>query len=158
MKKIPITILIILFFFISCKRGIETNSDLKKAKSEVFLRDEIDSYLHLTNYYYQKEDSYELLPYSLKMIKSGEKIGYSDYFESYLRISFKGEYDINDIIKLDKPEQDYLLYILNQGSSNRDDICKEILIEYYKNGIVVNKNLFKSDSIYNSLGHFENNR
>lgn len=153
--KIYITIIVILlYFFSSCKKTIETEQDLKIAKSEVFLQEDIDAYLHLTNYY-EKEDSYELLPYSLKMIKSDEKLGYSDYFESYLRISFEGLYDVNDIAKLDKPEQKYLLYILNQGALNRDNICKKILIEYYKNGICVEKNLFKSDSIYKTLGYYD---
>lgn len=159
MKNLYRNFLIPLCFFCSScdPRNIDNEKELNAAKADVMLNGDDISYMQLTNYY-DKEDNYQdILPYSIKMMKT-DSIGYSDFYHAYLKISFNNKFDINNILKLDKQERDFLILILNKGAISGDPECKEILAEYFKKGIVVEKNISKADSIYKSLGYFNNKK
>jgi len=51
------------------------------------------------------------------------------------------------IVKLDKPERDFLFNILNKGALLGDEYCRSYLYYYFKNGIVVKKDSLKADSL-----------
>lgn len=148
--------ILISFLFLSCNdRNISNERDLIKVKSDVMNNGDFVSYIKLTNYYDGEDNYYEILPYSLKMMYS-EKIGYDEFFTTYLKIKFNNKFNKDDILKVEKSERDFLLYILNKGALADDAGCKNVLIDYYKRGIGVEKNLFKSDSIYKSFHYYEN--
>lgn len=154
MKNIK-KIIIIIFYVVltSCgDRNINDEEDLIKCKSEVINSGDLTSYFKLLNHYDKDTNYYEILPYSLKMLEH-DQIAYGDFFTTYLRIKFKNEFDRNNISQLNKSEADFLLYILNKGALSDDTTCKEILAYYYKNGIGVDKNIQKSDSIIISSGY-----
>jgi hypothetical protein len=107
----------------------------------------------LTSYYQDEKESYqELLPYSLKMIKRSN-VGYYDFYHNYLTIVFNNRFNHENILKLEKPERDYLFFMLEKGALKNESPCQDVLIEYYLRGIVVEKNIKKADSIYKSLGY-----
>lgn len=144
MKKIGIlTILICL----SCgDRNIIDNEDLTQSKLEVIESGDVTSYIKLTNFYDQEENYYELLPYSLRMIKL-EKTGYHDFFDTYLKIKFGNELVYDSVQKLDKEEQIFLIHILTKGALNDDFECRKILADFYMKGIVVAKDSIIADSL-----------
>lgn len=152
-NKITIFLILLCFLSISCgDRNIKAESDLIKCKSDVMIDSDHVSYIKLTNYYERDDNYYEILPYSLKMMEEA-KTGYDDFFTTYLKIKFANEFDRDNILKLEKPERDFLLYILHEGALADDISCKDVLIDYYKRGVGVEKNMFKSDSIYKSAGY-----
>ena len=152
-NKIKFLALVIGFIFSSCgDRNINDEEDLIKCKSEVMISGDLTSYVKLLNYFDEDTNYYEILPYSLKMLEH-DQIAYGDFFTTYLRIKFKNEFDSNNISLLNKSEADFLLFILNKGALSNDTTCKKILTYYYKNGIGMEKNIQKSDSIIISSGY-----
>ena len=144
MKKIGILPILIC---LSCgDRNIIDNEDLKQSKLEVIESGDVTSYIKLTNFYDQEENYYELLPYSLRMIKLKET-GYHDFFDTYLKIKFGNELVYDSVQKLDKEEQIFLIHILTKGALNDDFECRKILADFYKKGIVVAKDSIIADSL-----------
>lgn len=148
--------LIITVFFlalVSCNtRNIKNSKELVTNQLDVFKNEDLVSYIRLYNYYDNDSSYYNLLPYSLHMLKKSE-IGHFDFFSNYLKISFNNEYNPKDILKLDKPEMDFLIYVLQLGAIKEDFNCRKVLSDYYRNGIVVEKNIIAADSIYKKLGY-----
>lgn len=143
MKKMGM--LSLLFCVLSCRdRTILDNVDLSQSKIEVIRQGDVSSYLRLTNFYDKENNYYEILPYSLKMMGSN-KIGYGDFFKTYMKIKFNDT--LNNIQKLDKEEQDFLIYILKKGVVNDDFECRNLLSEFYRKGIGVKKDTRKADSL-----------
>lgn len=137
----------IFFTLISCfDRNISNEKELEDCKRDVMLNSDLTSYSKLLNYFDKENNYYERLPYILKIAEI-EKGFNDDFFVTYLKIKFDNKFDKNNIEKLKKPEKDFLIYLLVEGALNGDDGCKDFLIYYYKNGIVVEKNIEKADSI-----------
>lgn len=92
----------------------------------------------------------ELLAYSLK-IKEVYPNAYYDIFSNFLRINNDGNFNPNDILKLAKPEQDLLVYYLEEGAKKEQYYCIDVLAKFYEEGIYFDKNLKKSDSLTNII-------
>ncbi len=141
--------LIFFFTIVSCgERAINDVDEVSQSKREVILSGDVTSYIKLTNYYDQNDNYFEILPYSLK-IMDNDKVGYEDFFETYLKIKFNDTLDYNNIKRLDEEEQNFLIYILNKGALNNSYRCREILSDFYDKGIGVKKDMVKSDSLIN---------
>jgi len=100
----------------------------------------------------------EQLPYDLIMCKANYGYACYRFYENYLKINNSGKFNKLSISKLDKPEQEFLLYILNKGAMLGDEYSQKYLYYYYKNGIVVKKDSLKADSISKLFpeGFFDN--
>ena len=134
----------------------DRNEDPPEAKENVMKTGELDSYMAITNYF-DKENNYsETMPYALKMQNLG--IGHYDFYRSHLMVPFDNKFDIKNILKMEIPEREFLIYILHKGAKNDDSSCKEVLIQYYKNGWGVTRNIKKADSLYKSLGILKINK
>ena len=108
-------------------RGITSEKELLLDKKNLIYNNDVDSYLKLENYYDEhSSDYYDLFPHSLKAMKENG-IGYSDFFKTYLRISFKNSYDLKNISKLSIKEREFLVEILVEGSKSGDFVCDSIL-------------------------------
>lgn len=150
MKK-TIIILSVTILILSCKT--DGNEEINIAKTQVIENNDLESYMALTNYFDTDKNYFEIIPYSLKMQKAG--IGHYDFFKTYLKIAFDNEFESENIIRLEKPERDFLIHILFKGAKTDDPSCKEVLIEYYRNGWGVSKNLNTADSIYKTFEYPE---
>lgn len=147
MKKMGM--LSLLFCVLSCRdKTISDNGDLSQSKIEVIRQGDVSSYLRLTNFYDKENNYYEILPYSLKMMGSN-KIGYGDFFKTYMKIKFNDTLNYYNIQKLDKEEQDFLIHILKKGVVNDDFECRNLLSEFYRKGIGVKEDTRKADSLLN---------
>lgn len=152
-------IIIILFAITTtnCKKNSENtniNSKINSLEKKIMLSGDIDSYMELTNYYDDSITYQNLLPYSLKTIKESKE-GYFDFYYIYLKISFNDKFDVKNITKFEKVEQDYLISFLKNGATNDDNFCKETLIYYYIHGIALQKDLQKADSIYQTFHYYD---
>ncbi|WKW46713.1 hypothetical protein P3875_01175 [Myroides sp. JBRI-B21084] len=142
-----IFVLTLFLTILSCKeRSISENSVLSHNKVEVFKNNDLTAYIKLTNYYDTDDNYFEILPHSLKIMDS-DKVGYEDFFETYLKIKFNDTLNYNYIEKLDKEEQNFLIYLLNKGAVNNSYRCRKILADYYRKGISVKMNTIKADSL-----------
>lgn len=141
---------VVLIFLILCCCSKNTSNKIQILKDEVINNADLTSYTILSNHLEDENNYQDLLPYSLK-IKNTNKVGCYDFYINYIKIAINSKFEINNILKLEKPEQDFLIYILNKGALSDETRCKETLIEYYNNGVVVEKNLSKADSIYKSF-------
>lgn len=148
MRKNRFLFMLCLIMFCSCD---QRNENVQEAKENVMKNSELDSYLALTNHFDKKNNYYEIMPYALKMQKQG--IGQYEFYHSYLTITFDNKFDIKNILKLEKAEIAFLIYLLDKGAKAEDVSCREVLIQYYKNGWGVTKDVRKADSIYKSLGY-----
>lgn len=126
---------------------------LKMKSNVIYKKNDYISYSFLLNKFNNSNNYYELLPYVLKVSLKDKNYQESHrIYECYLRIMFDGKFDVNDIVKLEKPEIDYLLFILKKSAKAGDLFSKETLAVYYKKGLGVEKNLQKSDSIILTMG------
>ena len=143
-------LIIILFLISSCSRRTHLNdSELEEAKRAVVISHDVTSYVDLEFYYTDQcpELYMEQLPYDLIMCKANVGSSCYNFYVNYLIVCNSGKFDKASISKLNKPEQDFLLYILNKGALLGNDHCRNYLYYYYKNGIVVRKDSLKADSI-----------
>ena len=126
-----------------------SDSELEDAKNRVFINKDYVAYDELSMHYSDQKDYYNELPFSLMMIKSNNKYdhGYYEFFYTYMMISNSNKFDLNHINKFEKPERDYLIFLLNKGAKKESYSSREALNYYYKNGIGVEKNLKKADSL-----------
>ncbi|MBK8080557.1 MAG: hypothetical protein IPK25_09890 [Saprospiraceae bacterium] len=119
-------------------------------------KDELE-YVHLTNHYNEEHNFQDLLPYSLKMSNSTEIANYY-FFETYMGIRITKNYKMEDFGNLDKPERDFLLYMLEKGAKAGDSFSAEKLIYFYRHGIGVDINVNKADSLHKLLIHLKKNQ
>jgi len=146
--KRNILFLVLFILTSSCIRKRIRDDEVNNAKREVVKTQSVEAYFDLGEYY-DNEDLYlDELPYDLIMSKKSNNVTSCYYFyHNYIRICNSGKFDKNVINKLDKPEQDFLIYMLNKGALKGDMSCQSYLYYYYKNGIVVKKNSLKADSL-----------
>jgi hypothetical protein len=147
MRKISFLAVFYLMFY-SCE---QRNENIQEAKTNVMKYNELDSYIALTNHFDKENNYYEIMPFAVKMQKHG--IGQYYFYNSYLKIMFDNKFDAKNILKLEKPEAEFLIHILNKGAIAEDVSCREVLIQYYRNGWGVTKDAKKADSIYKTFGY-----
>lgn len=126
---------------------ISRNPDYSDAQIETFKKSimnnkDINSYKDYSEYV----SGYEILPYALIM-KDVYPDAYHDIFYAFLKIDNKGEFEIHNLLKLQKPEQDLLVNYLEEGAKKKSRPCVYMLIELYKNEIYFEKNTKKLDSL-----------
>ena len=141
-------LLILCTMFYACD---QRNEPVEEAKKNVMKYSEVDSYMALTNHFDQEDNYYEILPYALKMQEQG--LGHYEFYHSYLKIAFENKFDSKNILKLKKPEIEFLIYMLEKGLKAEESGCGDVLIQYYRNGWGVPKDIKKADSIYKSFGN-----
>jgi len=141
----------LIFLFLCCCSKNSSNK-IQTLKDEVMRNSDLTSYAILSNHLEDGNNYQDLLAYSLKIQKTN-KVGCYDFYANYIRIAFDNKFKIDYISNLEKPEQDFLIYILHKGALAEETRCKETLIEYYRNGIAIEKNLSKADSIYKSFDY-----
>ena len=161
MNKIFLYLVIILSLFISCiEKSSIGDSELEDAKRAVVNSQYSPAYADIDLYYSNDHPELymEQLPYDLIMCKANDGFACYKFYENYLKACNSGKFDKLSISKLDKPEQDFLLYILNKGAMLDDTYSQQYLYFYYKNGIVVKKDSLKADSISKLFpeGFFDN--
>lgn len=161
MKRNILFLVISLFLIISCiKKSSISDSELEKAKRAVVMSHDAISYADIDLYYSNDHPELymEQLPYDLIMCKANNDFSFFQFYQNYLKICNSGQFDKTSIIKLDKTEQDFLLYILNKGAIRGEYYCRQYLYYYYKNGIVVKKDSLKADSLSKFFpeGFFDN--
>lgn len=147
MKKIICYLL--LSVFVGCTSSMQNTEEIDLLKNEVLQTDDVNAYIELGNTLSAKNRKIDILPYSIRMHR--KNLGYYDFYINYLHIKLSEKCKYSDIVKLDVPEQEFLFYLLSKGAVSEDPECKKILIQYYKEGIVVEKNSAKADSIYRSF-------
>lgn len=145
--------IILLFLLISCNlREINySDEEIIKLKHDIIENCDEEAYSDYYTYVGKKDSLLyiEILPYSLKMMGIKNSDSEFDFFQLFLRAKFKGKYNPNDLIKLAKPEQDLLIYYLEQGARKKESSnCMGILIDFYRNGIYYKKDIKKADSLY----------
>ncbi len=152
---IGLLVLIFLFFIIMTfffdNRNINNENELDESKDNVMNNYELVDFIKLTNSFDDKNYQ-DLLPYSLRMMDTLD-IAHYYFFVTYLEIKFKKDNAKSEFDKLEKPERDFLIYILNKGAKAGDDYCREELIDFYTNGIGLPKNIIKADSLTKELGN-----
>lgn len=141
--------LLICMLLVSCRHGINFDFQAEAAKKEILETKDPFSYFMLTAYYEDENNDFylEALPYDLLMLKEGNDSGYYRFYENYLKICNSGKFDRSYIDKLDKPERDFLIYLLQKGALNEYEHCQGELFHLYKEGFGVEKDLKKADSI-----------
>ena len=117
-------LVIALFLTTSCSRSRLSDSELEKAKKEVILRHDVDSYVELACHYSDSLEYMEQLPFDLIMCKANDGSACYSFYVNYIKTCNSGKFDKLSIRKLDKPEQDFLLYILNKGALQGDEYCR----------------------------------
>jgi len=150
MKRSILYLVITLFLINSCiRKSSISDSVLEEAKKAVVETQYAISYADIDLYYSNDHPELymEQLPYDLIMCKANDGYACYQFYKNYLKLSNSGKFDKASIIRLAKPEQDFLLYILNKGAMLGDEYSQSYLYYYYKNGIVVKKDSLKADSL-----------
>nr|MCU0384265.1 hypothetical protein [Cyclobacteriaceae bacterium] len=108
--------LVFLCFLIACvSRGEYSQTELRELENDVIRHDDKGSYSLLRVYYGTDSISHKLLPYSLKMVKDS-KTGCYDFYFNYLKLRFENKFDHKNILKLEKSEQDFLIFLIRKGA------------------------------------------
>lgn len=142
----------------SCARSRLSQSELEKAKNDVVLKHDVSSYVDLTFHYSNCPEYLEQLPYDLIMSNANNGYACYNFYVNYIKACNSDKFDKVSICKLDKTEQDFLLYILNKGALQGEEYCRSYLYYYYKNGIAVKIDSLKADSLSKFFpeGYFDN--
>jgi hypothetical protein len=142
----------LVFVLVSCNlRDVNySDEEILKMKHDIIDKNNIDSYSKLFTFIGNNDSLLyvEMLPYSLKMMEVKKSDSQFDFFQYFLRLRFNGKYNPDDLNKLVKPEQDLLIYYLEQGSKESSNYCTGIISGYYRKGIYYKKDIKKADSIY----------
>lgn len=133
---------------------------IKDDKYDVKINGNDASYNELELYYnYNDSKKEDILPYSLIMVEKHKKFKYSsNVFENLLDLytGSKLNYDgtdsslipyLNNIKKLNVDQRNYLFYFLDLGAKNRSMANIRYLEILNREGIGVNKNIQKADSL-----------
>lgn len=133
---------------------------IKTNKFNVKFNGDWKSYSELELYYkYNKLKQEELLPYSIIIVEKHKQYKFSsNVFLNFLEF-YTGkplQYDGTDesltnyfknIESLKVEQKNYALYFLNLGSINKDKVSILYLEKIYRNGIGIEKNIRKADSL-----------
>lgn len=141
-------LLISLILLSSCDLRHPEYSDLQieTFKTSIMNNKDIHSYKDYSEYVFNEESGYEILPYAFRM-KEVYPDAYLDLFYGFLKVNNKGINDAHNILKLQKPEQDLLIFYLEEGAKKKSGLCIDILIDFYEKGIYFKKSTQKLDSL-----------
>jgi hypothetical protein len=145
MKSVLFISLILLSSCIS-RHPDYSDLQIETFKTSIINNKDIHSYKDYSEYIINGESAYDILPYALRM-KEVYPDGYCSFFRGFLKVNNKGEYDIHSILKLQKPEQDLLIFYLEEGAKKGSILCIDELIELYEQEIYFKKNTKKLDSL-----------
>nr|WP_298657504.1 hypothetical protein [uncultured Flavobacterium sp.] len=151
MRKNSLGILLLVVLSSCNLRDVNySDSEIVEMKHKIVEKSNEDSFTEYSSFLGKKDSLLYLdaLAYSLSVMDNKNSKANFDFFEIFLRAKFKGIYNPNNILKLAKPEQDLLIYYLNQGHIKNDSYCSYVLIDYYDKGIYFKKNKVKADSLY----------
>jgi hypothetical protein len=150
MRKVVLISLLVLLISCNLREVRYSDEEIAIMKHNIVENSDEESYSDYYTYVGKKDSLLyiEMLPYSLKMMDVKNYDSEFDFFQLFLRAKFKGKYNPNDLTKLAKPEQDLLIYYLEQGSTKESSYCMSVLIDYYRKGIYYKKDVKKADSLY----------
>lgn len=133
---------------------------IKNAKYDVKFKGDDASYGELELYYvYNDSKKEQIIPYTLIMVEKYHKFKYaSNVFENFLdlytdsKLNYNGTNSslvpyLNNIKKLNVDQRNYLFYYLKLGAKNRSMASIRYLEILNREGIGVNKNTQKADSL-----------
>ena len=131
-------IVILSCLFSSCKDNAElSKNELNELKNNVINSGDDYSYSRLVLYYENKEDFYELLPYSLIMAEKYNKgNGYLMVYKDLIRLINKGKFDQTALKDINKDSRENILKYLERGSKlEKDGDCRFFLEKHYRFGV-----------------------
>ena len=180
MKLINLCPVVIYFILFSCQNKKENNTDVLKVKfnkSNYFDENRVNedkynvvcngdelAYADLQLYYsYNSLRQHEIVPYSLIIFEKYKKYDLSvNVFNNLLEFytNKKLNYDgtkmsiiiyFKNLNNLNREQKNYLSYFLKTGASNDDSGARMYLELLYREGLGVEKNLKKADSLLSIL-------
>jgi hypothetical protein len=151
MKNSILIFSLLLAFTSSCRKSGVPSYQLNDVKKDIILKHSEDAYEDLVLSCDNDTTCItDQLGYDLIMSRdTGVTLSYSceNFFCNYITTVNGGKFDKNAILKLDKPEQDFLIYKLTKGALRKSSTCRAYLYYYYINGIGVKKDSLKADSL-----------
>lgn len=147
MERKVLFLWMILSIICSCKRGFVFDFQAEEAKTRVIDAQDVDSYSSLDGYYSDSERYLEKLPYDLIMSNDNFASGNFNFYTNYIRIRNSGKFERTFIKKLDIPEKNFLIYFLKKGALKDDMDCQIELFHIYNEGIGIEKDIKKADSL-----------
>ncbi|MEO8236876.1 MAG: hypothetical protein ABI793_06535 [Flavobacterium sp.] len=152
MSKLTIILLLLLISCIKTVDGDLSKEELIDLKQNIFYHGDKYSFSRLIAYYSDRDNYYELLPYSFIMAdkyKNGD--GYFQVYYDLIKINNNGRYATNLIVNLNQDNIEFVLSNLEKGAKLNDTDCKVFLAKHYKNGFGIIKNEKIADSLMNSI-------
>ncbi|WP_428069077.1 hypothetical protein [Chryseobacterium gambrini] len=147
-----LSFVIIIFTIINCKESDHSLSqkEISYLRNDIIKNGNEYSYIKLSSYNDNMKFYGETLPYSLIMINThGYKRGYDKIAEEVIRINNNGQYDIRYLKKLNPGDRDFILYYLKLGLNEGDIECIFLFENIYREGLSVDKDIKKADSLKN---------
>jgi len=148
MKKI---IIILLFIFTSCYNSADgelSKKQITELEQKVLSSGDKYSYSRLIAFYSDKNNYYELLPYSFVMgSKYHNPDGYFQIYYDLIKINNNGKFSPELIVNLNKDDMDFVISNLKRGAELNDQDCKVFLAKHYAGGFGVIQNKKTADSL-----------
>lgn len=150
MKKLS---LIIVFGLSSCNVPNEVSSvELRELQDSIIATGDAKAYITLIRCFADKENYYQLLPYSMHMaMKYDNADAYYQLYYDIIKLQNSGKYDMERIRNLDADSREFVISCLRNGAKKGDRDCQEALSQHYRNGWGLPKNIEKADSIVESF-------
>jgi hypothetical protein len=150
--------LVLVLLTISCQKKKDDNNHLginyndkiiKELKDNSIERGDIDAYGRLVDYYSNNPSNfYEILPISIIVAdKYSYDNAYASIFYEFVKIYNEGKSDYKLFANLNEQQRKYVLSYLVQGSQNKSVSSIGILEKLYREGIGVELNIIKADSL-----------
>lgn len=144
---------------------------IKADKYKVKYYGDVSAFGELSVYYsYNKSKKEEFLPYILLMVEKHKNYRYFTIaFDSFLEF-FSGrniDYDgteksliryLKNLEKINSAQKEYLLYFVRLGAANNNIESINLLELLNREGVGMEKNLFKADSLKNVSKNFNKNQ
>ncbi|WP_128414555.1 hypothetical protein [Chryseobacterium sp. Leaf201] len=144
--------IIMVLMMANCKESNHelSQEDIVHLKNDIIENGNEYSYIKLSTYNENMKFYGETLPFSLIMInKYNYKRGYDIIAEEMIAINNNGLYDIKYLKNLNAGDRDFVLYYLKLGLKEEDIESIFLFEKIYRNGLGINKNIKKADSLKN---------
>lgn len=152
MKKLIFILIILCTSCIKSADGDLSNEEIIVLRQKVLSNGDKYSYSRLIAYYSDRDNYYELFPYTLIMAdKYHNADGYFQMYYDMIKINNNGKFNPQLIVNLDQNDIDFVLSNLLRGAKLNDTDCKVFLAKHYKNGYGIIKNERVADSLDNGL-------
>jgi hypothetical protein len=151
MKRLIIILFLVLTSCVKKYDGSLSQEELNIFKQESINRGDNYSYSRLIVYYGDKDNYYELLPYSFIMANKYKNVdGYFQVYYDLIKINNDGKYEEKLILNLDEETKSFALSNLMKGAMLGDGDCRDFLARHYRQGLGFPKNEKIADSIMSS--------